>query len=64
MKYPESQKSDSRLMQNRQAAKRCRIKKKEEFTKISEDAARLAEENNELKKNVSKIYYFSKWINS
>ena len=53
----QNSKSLTRLMQNRQSAKKCRIKKKEEFVQVNFEVKRLAAENNELKKNVSHPYF-------
>lgn len=53
MKDPEPNKFVNRLIQNRQSAKKCRIKKKEEYVKMNQEVKRLTHENNQLKNNVS-----------
>ena len=41
-----------RLLQNRKSAKKCRQKKKEEFTVMRSDVMKMQEENKNLKDKV------------
>ena len=43
-----------RLMQNRKSAKKCRLKKKAEYSSMQEEFEKVNQENNELKNQVSK----------
>ena len=40
-------------MQNRKSAKKCRLKKKAEFSLLKDDVDAISKENNELKQKVS-----------
>lgn len=45
--------TNSRLMQNRKSAKKCRLKKKAEFGSLKSDVDKISHENSELKMKVS-----------
>ena len=55
-----SKHSEHRQLQNRIAAKKCRMKKKEEFSKITDALNNLGTQNKQLKKTVSTILYLIK----
>jgi len=44
-----------RLMQNRKSARKCRMKKKEEFSVIKDEVVTLRNENKQLKDKVNEI---------
>ena len=47
-----------RLQQNRKSAKKCRLKKKAEFTVMKKDVMKMKEENKSLKDKVCGACYF------
>ena len=44
-----------RLIQNRESAKRCRLKKKEEKQKLSQEREMLVSQNKELKEKLEEV---------
>lgn len=50
-----SERRERRLQQNRKSAKKCRLKKKEEFSVMKNDVNLLQEENRTLKDKINEI---------
>ncbi|CDW71210.1 transcription factor hbp-1a-like [Stylonychia lemnae] len=50
-----SERRERRLQQNRKSAKKCRLKKKEEFSNMKADVMALQEENKTLKDKINEI---------
>lgn len=50
-----SERRERRLQQNRKSAKKCRLKKKEEFSVMKNDVSLLHDENRTLKDKINEI---------
>lgn len=50
-----SERRERRLQQNRKSAKKCRLKKKEEFNTMKGEVSILQEENRTLKEKINEI---------